>query len=279
MRFARLATLILLILGISSPALSGPRAPAQRHLPGTTRGACTSSFTAASPCSSATMSRLWSIRTTARTRTFTTSPAGTSLAPPLSWRTQSPPAQESRPSPTARSCCCRSAICAMSSITGVKLDAASPNVTGITGVREVRSIRDLPGILGERGLRAVWTQLDSDPREERAGLHSKQPRQRRDRRRPGCSRADQDAALHQGRRRDRAAAQGRKRLHQGPGGSHPRDPSRRQRARHLRRNYRHPAGQWLRAALLSLDRGQWPQFHRAALHGRRCASCRAAMWS
>jgi Xaa-Pro aminopeptidase len=36
-------------------------------------------------------------------------------------------------------------------------------VTGSTGVREVRSIRDLPGILGERGLRAVWTQLDSVP--------------------------------------------------------------------------------------------------------------------
>jgi Xaa-Pro aminopeptidase len=47
--------------------------------------------------------------------------------------------------------------------TGVKLDAASSNVTGITGVREVRSIRDLPSILGERGLRAVWTQLDSEP--------------------------------------------------------------------------------------------------------------------
>lgn len=47
--------------------------------------------------------------------------------------------------------------------TGIKLDAASPNVTGITGVGQVRSIRDLPGILGERGLRAVWTQLDSEP--------------------------------------------------------------------------------------------------------------------
>jgi Xaa-Pro aminopeptidase len=47
--------------------------------------------------------------------------------------------------------------------TGVKLDAASPNVTAITGVREVRSIRDLPAILSERGLRAIWTQLDSDP--------------------------------------------------------------------------------------------------------------------
>ncbi len=47
--------------------------------------------------------------------------------------------------------------------TGVKLDAASPKVTGITGVREVRSIHDLPSILGERGLRAVWTQLDSEP--------------------------------------------------------------------------------------------------------------------
>jgi Xaa-Pro aminopeptidase len=47
--------------------------------------------------------------------------------------------------------------------TGVKLDAASPNVTGLTGVHEVRSIRDLPGILGERGLRAIWTQLDSEP--------------------------------------------------------------------------------------------------------------------
>jgi Xaa-Pro aminopeptidase len=47
--------------------------------------------------------------------------------------------------------------------TGVKLDAASPHVTSITGVREVRSIRDLPSILGERGLRAVWTQLDSEP--------------------------------------------------------------------------------------------------------------------
>src|SRR5581483_4292051 len=45
--------------------------------------------------------------------------------------------------------------------TGVKLDAASPNVTDITGVREVRSIRELPAILGERGLRSVWTQLDS----------------------------------------------------------------------------------------------------------------------
>jgi Xaa-Pro aminopeptidase len=47
--------------------------------------------------------------------------------------------------------------------TGVKLDAASPNVTGVTGVREVRSIRDLPSILSERSLRAVWTQLDSEP--------------------------------------------------------------------------------------------------------------------
>jgi Xaa-Pro aminopeptidase len=47
--------------------------------------------------------------------------------------------------------------------TGVKLDAASPNVTDSTGVREVRSIRDLPGTLGERGFRAVWTQLDSVP--------------------------------------------------------------------------------------------------------------------
>ncbi len=45
--------------------------------------------------------------------------------------------------------------------TGVKLDAASPNVTSITGVREVRSIRELPAILGERGLRTVWTQLDN----------------------------------------------------------------------------------------------------------------------
>jgi Xaa-Pro aminopeptidase len=51
----------------------------------------------------------------------------------------------------------------MELFTGVKLDAASPNVAGITGVREVRSIRDLPGILSERGLRAVWTQLDSEP--------------------------------------------------------------------------------------------------------------------
>jgi Xaa-Pro aminopeptidase len=47
--------------------------------------------------------------------------------------------------------------------TGIKLDAASPNVTGITGVHEVRSIRELPAILGERGLRNVWTQLDSEP--------------------------------------------------------------------------------------------------------------------
>jgi Xaa-Pro aminopeptidase len=45
--------------------------------------------------------------------------------------------------------------------TGVKLDAASPNVTTITGVREVRSIGELPALLGERGLRSVWTQLDS----------------------------------------------------------------------------------------------------------------------
>jgi Xaa-Pro aminopeptidase len=51
----------------------------------------------------------------------------------------------------------------MEQFTGVKLDAASPNVTGITGVREVRSIRDLPSILGERGLRGVWTQLNSEP--------------------------------------------------------------------------------------------------------------------
>lgn len=47
--------------------------------------------------------------------------------------------------------------------TGVKLDAASPNVAGITGVREVRSIRDLTSILSERGFRTVWTQLDSTP--------------------------------------------------------------------------------------------------------------------
>jgi Xaa-Pro aminopeptidase len=45
--------------------------------------------------------------------------------------------------------------------TGVKLDASSPNVTTLTGVREVRSIRDLPSILGERGLRDVWTQPDN----------------------------------------------------------------------------------------------------------------------
>jgi Xaa-Pro aminopeptidase len=45
--------------------------------------------------------------------------------------------------------------------TGIKLDAASPNVTGITGVREVHSIRDLPSILSDRGLRSIWTQLDS----------------------------------------------------------------------------------------------------------------------
>ena len=51
----------------------------------------------------------------------------------------------------------------MELFTGVKLDAASPNVTGITGVREVRSIHDLPSILSERGLRTVWTQLDSEP--------------------------------------------------------------------------------------------------------------------
>ena len=51
----------------------------------------------------------------------------------------------------------------MELFTGIKLDAASPNATDITGVREVRSIRDLPGILSERGLRAVWTQLDSEP--------------------------------------------------------------------------------------------------------------------
>jgi Xaa-Pro aminopeptidase len=47
--------------------------------------------------------------------------------------------------------------------TGVKLDAASPNVTTITALREVRSIRDLPSVLGERGLHAVWAQLDSTP--------------------------------------------------------------------------------------------------------------------
>lgn len=45
--------------------------------------------------------------------------------------------------------------------TGIKLDAASPNVTNITGVGEVRSIRELPAILSERGLRGVWTQLDN----------------------------------------------------------------------------------------------------------------------
>jgi Xaa-Pro aminopeptidase len=49
----------------------------------------------------------------------------------------------------------------MELFTGVKLDAASPNVTGITGVSEVRSIRELPAVLSERGLRSVWTQLDS----------------------------------------------------------------------------------------------------------------------
>ena len=44
--------------------------------------------------------------------------------------------------------------------TGVKLDAASPDAVRITGVREVRSMRDLPAILGERGVRDIWTQLD-----------------------------------------------------------------------------------------------------------------------
>lgn len=46
--------------------------------------------------------------------------------------------------------------------TGVKLDAASPDVAQIAGVHEVRSIRDLPSILGDRGLRTIWTQLDSE---------------------------------------------------------------------------------------------------------------------
>lgn len=45
--------------------------------------------------------------------------------------------------------------------TGVKVDAATPNAPALTGVREVRSIRDLPAILAQRGLRNVWTQLDS----------------------------------------------------------------------------------------------------------------------
>jgi Xaa-Pro aminopeptidase len=45
--------------------------------------------------------------------------------------------------------------------TGVKLDAASPNVADLTGVRQVRSIRELPAILGDRGLRSVWTQVDN----------------------------------------------------------------------------------------------------------------------
>jgi Xaa-Pro aminopeptidase len=44
--------------------------------------------------------------------------------------------------------------------TGVKLDAASPDATSVTGVREVRSVRDLPALLSERGVRAMWTQLD-----------------------------------------------------------------------------------------------------------------------
>lgn len=51
----------------------------------------------------------------------------------------------------------------MELFTGIKLDAASPHVTGLTGVREVRSIRDLPSILSERSLRTVWSQLDSEP--------------------------------------------------------------------------------------------------------------------
>lgn len=49
----------------------------------------------------------------------------------------------------------------MEQYTGVKLDASSPNVTTITGVREIRSVRELPAILGERGLRSIWTQLDN----------------------------------------------------------------------------------------------------------------------
>ncbi|MCU1312725.1 MAG: Xaa-Pro aminopeptidase, partial [Acidobacteriaceae bacterium] len=44
--------------------------------------------------------------------------------------------------------------------TGVKLDAASPDATSVTGVREVRSVRDLPALLSERGVMAMWTQLD-----------------------------------------------------------------------------------------------------------------------
>jgi Xaa-Pro aminopeptidase len=54
--------------------------------------------------------------------------------------------------------------------TGVKLDAASPNVTGITGVREVRSIRDLPAILSERGLRSIWAQIDNPHAKDALGF-------------------------------------------------------------------------------------------------------------
>ena len=49
----------------------------------------------------------------------------------------------------------------MEQFTGVKLDAASPNVTTITGVREVRSVRDLSSVLADRGLHDIWTQLDN----------------------------------------------------------------------------------------------------------------------
>ena len=41
--------------------------------------------------------------------------------------------------------------------TGVKLDAASPDRVRVTGVSEVRSMRDLPSILGQRGMRNIWS--------------------------------------------------------------------------------------------------------------------------
>jgi Xaa-Pro aminopeptidase len=47
--------------------------------------------------------------------------------------------------------------------TGVKLDAASPEATGVTGVREVHSVRDLPALLSDRAVKAIWTQLDVEP--------------------------------------------------------------------------------------------------------------------
>ena len=183
---------------------------------------------AASPCSSATTSRAWSIRTYRQDEDFYyltgwNEPGAALIVADAS------PARAGKPAlPYREVLLLPERNLRTELFTGVKLDAASPNVTGITGVREVRSIRDLPSILASAASDAVWTQLDSEPAKAALAFTASSAGQRRPGHPARRPRADQNASLLQGPGRDRPAAQSRRRLHQSAGGCDPGHPSRRQ---------------------------------------------------